>query len=56
MDEQKRALGHLQDLLDIEEGLTDSELKWVEILAKIDDRPFSEREREIIYNIYDRRC
>jgi len=43
MTEQEKAKKHLQDLLDMEDGLMDSELKWVEKLAEITDRPFSSR-------------
>ncbi len=54
MDEQTKARAHLKDLLGLEEDLTDSEIKWLDIFNKVDG-DLSERQIEIIYEIYDRR-
>jgi hypothetical protein len=55
--QQQRACEHLQDLLDLEEGLTGSELKWVERFGQKMKKGhwFTPRELEIIYDIYSRR-
>lgn len=53
---QKEAKNCLGALLDLEKGLTPTELKWVERFSKIKDRLFSKVERQIIVQIYDRRC
>ncbi len=46
----------LDALLCKEDGLTNSEVEWVERLSKILDRNFTEKEKKIILDMYDRRC
>lgn len=52
-EEQKKAVDQLQELLELEDGLLDSELKWVEKFSRVEDRPFQPREIRIINDIYD---
>ena len=54
MDEQEKARAHLKDLLGLEEGLTDGEIKWLDIFNKVDG-DLSETQVRISYEIYDRR-
>ncbi len=55
-EEQERAEDHLKDLLNLNGGLSPSELKWIDIFANRmnEGDVFSDREREIIYEKYDR--
>ncbi len=54
INEQTKAENHLKDLLEVDRGLTQGQLKWIEIFNKkmIAKEMFSERTREIIYDIY----
>lgn len=55
--DQKEAELCLATLLDIDSGLTESEVDWIDKFSKVvGQRPFSRKERTIITEIYDRRC
>ena len=55
MDKQKEAIDCLNYLLDLESGLSESDMKWIDIYSKVTGRPFSKKEIKIIFEIYDRR-
>ena len=52
---QQKAGEHLQALLDVQNGLSKSQLKWIEIYYRkmTSDETFSQRDMEVIYDIYD---
>ena len=45
---------HLKDLLDLEDGLTDWEMEFVDSLSTWDG-PFTEKQRATMYKIYKAR-
>lgn len=49
----ERAVGELKDLLRVESGLTDNDIKWIEILSLVRGS-FSKKEIGIIDDIYVR--
>ncbi len=53
--EQQKAKDHLRDLLEIENGLSTGQIKWIEIYHKkmASGETFSQRDMEVIYDIYD---
>ncbi len=53
--DRKQAEDCLKVLLDMDHGLRESEIKWIDIISK-SKRPFSKKFVEIIMDIYDRRC
>jgi len=53
--DRKQAEDCLKVLLEIDHGLSDSEVKWIDIISK-SKRPFSKKFVKIIMDIYDRRC
>ncbi len=53
--DRKQAEDCLKVLLDMDQGLRDSEIKWIDIIDK-SKRPFSKKFVGIVMDIYDRRC
>ena len=53
--EQQKAKDHLQDLLNVENGLSNGHIKWIEIYHKkmASGDTFSQRDMEVIYDIYE---
>ena len=53
--EQEKAREHLQDLLNLNAGLTEWELEFVESVSKWTD-DLTDKQIAMIYKIYERRC
>ncbi len=55
MTEQQKANAHLADLMELEEGLTAWEIEFIESVYA-QEFPLTDRQMEVIYDIYARRC
>jgi hypothetical protein len=53
--EQQKAKDHLRDLLELEDGLTDWEVNFIDDMSRWEG-DFTEKQIAMIYKIYERRC
>ena len=49
--------GEVMDLLDLEEGLSDWEVKFIESVAgQLVDRPMTDKQIAVVHRIWDAKC